>query len=187
MITVDVWNLHLHGNDWSLHRHINSCTASQKLMLLKNRWTVVSRSEGWKTCKSKEVGQNGHWFGVGQRGSDAFVSIDSQKNLESKFLYWKILFIPEILRDNGILCFLVITRGLLDSLGFGDTWWLNGPWIWKVVTRLECAGWCHEALSPWIRGERSWDKWLGLEGRQLSLGSRRSSSFSKSRRSSFLT
>ncbi len=79
-------------------------------------------AEEWKTCKRITAGRNWHRFGAGQRGSDAFVSIDSQKNLESEFLYWKVLFIPEIMRDNGILCLLVITRGLLDSLGFGDTW-----------------------------------------------------------------
>ena len=94
-VTVDVRNLHFHGNDRSLHLHINSCTASQELMLLENRWTAVSQSEGWKTCKSKEVDQNWHRFGVGQRGSDAFISINSQKNLKSEFLCWKVLFIPE--------------------------------------------------------------------------------------------
>ena len=91
-------------------------------MLLENQWTAVSRVEGWKTCKSKEVDRNWRWFGASLGGSDAFISKNSQKNLESIFLYWKVLFIPEIRRDHGILCFLVITRGLLDSLGFEDTW-----------------------------------------------------------------
>ncbi len=58
-------------------------------MLLENQWTTVSRAEGWKTCKSKEVDRNWHQFGAGLGGSDAFVSINSQKNLESVILYWK--------------------------------------------------------------------------------------------------
>ncbi len=86
---VDVWNLHLHGNDRSLHLHINSCTANQELMLLENHWTTVSRAEEWKTCKRIKAYRNWPRLGAGQRGSDAFVSIDSQKNLESEFLYWK--------------------------------------------------------------------------------------------------
>jgi hypothetical protein len=36
MRIVDVWKLHLHGNDRSLHLHINSCTANQEMMLLEN-------------------------------------------------------------------------------------------------------------------------------------------------------
>ena len=91
-------------------------------MLLENQWTAVSRAEGWKTCKSKEVDRNWRRFGADLGGSNAFVSKNSQKNLESVFLYWKVLFIPKIRGDHGILCFLVITCGLPDSLGFKDMW-----------------------------------------------------------------
>ena len=86
---VDVWNLHLQGNDQSLHLHINSCTASQELKLLESHWTAVSRAEEWKTCKRMKADRNWPRLGAGQRGSDAFVSIDSQKNLEREFLYRK--------------------------------------------------------------------------------------------------
>jgi hypothetical protein len=109
------------------------------MMLLENQWTVVSRAKGWKTCKSKDVDQNWHRFGAGLGGSNAFVSISSQKNFESVILYSKVLFIPEIRRDNGVLCLLVITRGLPDSIGFVDTWWLSNPLIWKAVASLECS------------------------------------------------
>jgi hypothetical protein len=52
------------------------------MMMLENQWTVVSRVEEWKTCKSKESDRSWHRFGAGLGGSDAFVSISSQKNLE---------------------------------------------------------------------------------------------------------
>uniref|UniRef100_A0A2N9GII0 Uncharacterized protein n=1 Tax=Fagus sylvatica TaxID=28930 RepID=A0A2N9GII0_FAGSY len=92
-------------------------------------------SEEWKTCKSGRqlvgigtaVGRNWHRFGAGQRGSDAFVSIDSQKNLKSEFLYRKVLFIPEKRRENGFLCLLVMARGLPGSVGSEDTWCINNP------------------------------------------------------------
>ena len=120
-----------------------------RLLVLEDRRTADTWADGWTTYKSKDVGRNWHLFGAGQRGSNAFVSIDSQKNLESEFLYWKVLFIHEIRRDNGILCFLVITRGLPEFIGFGDTWWFNSDLIWKAVAPLECsAGWCCEALTP---------------------------------------
>ena len=86
---VDVWNLHLQGNDQSLHLHINSCTANQELKLLESHWTAVSRAEEWKTCKRMKANRNWPRLGAGQRGSDAFVNIDSQKNLECQFLYRK--------------------------------------------------------------------------------------------------
>ena len=89
IVFVDVWNLHLHGNDRSLHLHINSCTANQELKLLESYWTAVSRAEEWKTCERIKADRNWPRLGAGQRGSDAFVSIDSQKNLESEFLYRK--------------------------------------------------------------------------------------------------
>jgi hypothetical protein len=139
MVIVDVWNLHIHGNDRSLHLHINSCTANQELMLLENQWTAVSRAEEWKTCKRIKADRNWHRFGADQRGSDAFVSIDSQKNFESEFLYWKVLFIPENRRENGILCLLVITRGLPSSVGSEDTWCIKdlspgrSLLVWSVV------------------------------------------------------
>uniref|UniRef100_A0A2N9FUY0 Uncharacterized protein n=1 Tax=Fagus sylvatica TaxID=28930 RepID=A0A2N9FUY0_FAGSY len=101
--TVDVWNLHLHGNDQSLHLHINSCTANQELKLLESHWTAVSRAEEWKTCKRMKADRNWPRLGAGQRGSDAFVSIDSQKNLEREFLYRK------------------------SSVGSEDTWCVNNP------------------------------------------------------------
>jgi hypothetical protein len=50
-----------------------------------------------------------------------------RKNLEKVIMYSKVLFILEIRRDNGLLCLLVIARGLPDSLGFGDTWGFNSP------------------------------------------------------------
>ena len=80
----------------------------------------------------------------------AFVSISSQKNFESVILYSKVLFIPEIRRDNGVLCLLVITRGLPDSIGFVDTWWLSSPLIWKAIASLECsAGRVNDQDSAW--------------------------------------
>ena len=94
----------------------------RQLMLLENQWTAVSRPNGWKTCKSKEVDRNWHRFGADLGGFDTFVSKSSQKNLESVILYWKVLFIPEIWRNNGVLCLLVIARGLPGSLRFRDTW-----------------------------------------------------------------
>ena len=139
VLPVDVWNLHLHGNDRSLRLHINSCTANQELMLLENHWTVVSRAEEWKTCKRIKADQNWPRLGAGQRGSDAFVSIDSQKNLKSEFLYWKVLFIPENRRKNVFLCLLVMACGLPGSVGSGDTWCINNPspgrplLVWSVV------------------------------------------------------
>ena len=45
-----------------------------------------------------------------------------QKNLERVILCSKVLLIPENMRDNGILCLLVIIRGLPDF-----------PWIWGHV------------------------------------------------------
>ena len=96
-------------------------------MALENPWTVVSRAEEWKTCKRIKADQNWPRLGAGQRGSDAFVSIGSQKNLESEFLYWKVLFIPEERRENGFLCLLVMARGLLGSVGSEDTWCINNP------------------------------------------------------------
>ena len=74
MATDDVWKLHLHGNDRSLHLHINSCTANQEMMLLENQWTVVKRAEERKTCKRQQSDRRGHRFGVDLGGSDAFVS-----------------------------------------------------------------------------------------------------------------
>ena len=81
MIIVDVWNLHLHGNDWSLHLHINSYTASQELKLLENQLTAIKRAEERKTCKRQESDQSGHRFGAGLGGSDAFVSRSSPENM----------------------------------------------------------------------------------------------------------
>ena len=100
-----------------------------RLPVLEDSRTADTWANGWTTYKSKEVGWNWHRFKASQRGSDVFVSINSQKNLESEFLYWKVLFIPEIRRDNGILCFLVITRGIPELVGSGDTWWFNSPLI----------------------------------------------------------
>ena len=74
MVIDDVWKLHLHGNDRSLHLHINSCTTSQEMMLLENQWTAVKRVEERKTCKRQESDRKGHWFRAGLGGSDAFVS-----------------------------------------------------------------------------------------------------------------
>ena len=62
-----------------------------------------------------------------------------QQNLEIVILYSSVLFIPENRRENGILCLLVITRGLPDSIGSEDTWRVNSPssgrslLIWSVV------------------------------------------------------
>uniref|UniRef100_A0A2N9G1F3 Uncharacterized protein n=1 Tax=Fagus sylvatica TaxID=28930 RepID=A0A2N9G1F3_FAGSY len=72
METDDVWKLHLLGNDRSLHLHINSCTASQEMMLLENQWTAIKRAEERKTCKRQESDRRGHRFGAGLGGSDAF-------------------------------------------------------------------------------------------------------------------
>ena len=127
MWPVDVWNLHLHGNDRSFAYSYQQLHSQPRLLVLEDCRTADTWANGWTTYKSKEVGWNWHRFKASQRGSDVFVSINSQKNLESEFLYWKVLFIPEIIRDNGILCLLVITRGLPDSLGFGDTWWFSSP------------------------------------------------------------
>ena len=55
-------------------------------MFLEDQWAVDSRADRWKTCKNKEVDRNWHRFGVGQGAFDAFVNMDSQKNLESVFL-----------------------------------------------------------------------------------------------------
>ena len=55
-------------------------------MVLEDQWAADYRADGWKTYKNKEVDRNWHWFGAGQGGSDAFVSMDSQKNLESVFM-----------------------------------------------------------------------------------------------------
>ena len=121
----------------------------RQLMLQGNQWSAVNQAEGWKTCKKRETDRNGCRFGAGLGGSGAFVSISFQKNLESEFLYSKVLFIPEIMRDNGFLCLLVIPRGLLGSIGFGDTWRFSSPLILKVVIRLECsAGRGCMALPP---------------------------------------
>uniref|UniRef100_A0A2N9FRB9 Uncharacterized protein n=1 Tax=Fagus sylvatica TaxID=28930 RepID=A0A2N9FRB9_FAGSY len=51
-----------------------NCTASQELKLLENQWTAVKRAEERKTCKRQESDRNGHRFGAGLGGSDAFVS-----------------------------------------------------------------------------------------------------------------
>ena len=99
--------------------------------------------------KEREVDRKGHRFGAGLGGSNAFVNVNSQKNLEREFLYSKVLFIPKIRRDNGILCLSVIPRGLPDSIGFGDTWRFSSPLILKVVIHLECsAGRGCMALPP---------------------------------------
>uniref|UniRef100_A0A2N9GKV8 Reverse transcriptase Ty1/copia-type domain-containing protein n=1 Tax=Fagus sylvatica TaxID=28930 RepID=A0A2N9GKV8_FAGSY len=101
--------------------------------------TAFLRAEEWKTCKRITAGRNWHRFGAGQRGSDAFVSIDSQKNLESEFLYWKVLFIPEERRENGLLYLLFMARGLPGIVGSEDTWCINSPspgrpvLVWFVV------------------------------------------------------
>uniref|UniRef100_A0A2N9E2N8 Uncharacterized protein n=1 Tax=Fagus sylvatica TaxID=28930 RepID=A0A2N9E2N8_FAGSY len=107
--------------------------------------TAFLGAEEWKTCKRITAGRNWHRFGAGQRGSDAFVSIDSQKNLKSEFLYRKVLFIPEKRRENGFLCLLVMARGLPGSVGSEDTWCINNPspgshWLkrqWKTFTLRE--------------------------------------------------
>jgi hypothetical protein len=65
-------------------------------MALENQQTAFLRAEEWKTCKRITAGRNWHRFRAGQRGSDAFVSIDSQKNLKSPFLYRKVLFMLRI-------------------------------------------------------------------------------------------
>uniref|UniRef100_A0A2N9FT13 Uncharacterized protein n=1 Tax=Fagus sylvatica TaxID=28930 RepID=A0A2N9FT13_FAGSY len=112
------------------------------------QFTAFLGAEEWKTCKRITAGRNwrsGHRFGAGQRGSDAFVSIDSQKNLKSEFLYRKVLFIPEKRRENGFLCLLVMARGLPGSVGSEDTWCINNPspgshWLkrqWKTFTLRE--------------------------------------------------
>ena len=92
-------------------------------MLLENQWTTVNRVEEWKTYKRRENDQNWHRFGAGLGGSDTFVSQSFyQQNVQKVILYSSVLFIPKNKRDNGILCLLVITRGLLDSIGSEDTW-----------------------------------------------------------------
>ena len=79
-------------------------------------------SRGMEDLQNKEADRNWHRFGADLGGFDTFVSKSSQKNLESVIMYWKVLFIPEIWRNNGVLCLLVIARGLPGSLRFGDTW-----------------------------------------------------------------
>uniref|UniRef100_A0A2N9GRR3 Uncharacterized protein n=1 Tax=Fagus sylvatica TaxID=28930 RepID=A0A2N9GRR3_FAGSY len=53
--------------------------------------TAFLGAEEWKTCKRITAGRNWHRFGAGQRGSDAFVSIDSQKNLERRYPFWSVV------------------------------------------------------------------------------------------------
>jgi hypothetical protein len=74
LVTNDVWKLHLHGNDRSLHLYINSCTTSQEMLLQENQWTAIKRAEERKTCKRQESDRRGHRFRAGLGGSDAFVS-----------------------------------------------------------------------------------------------------------------
>ena len=122
VVIVDVWNLHLHGNNRSLHLHINNCTANQELKLLENHWTTVSWAEEWKTCKRIKADRNWPRLGAGQRGSNAFVSIDSQKNLESEFLYWK----------STIHTWGEEREWLFMPSGHG-TWPSRLCWIWRHV------------------------------------------------------
>jgi hypothetical protein len=79
---VDDCFLHLHGNDRSLHLHINSYTASQELKLLENQLTAIKRAEERKTCKRQESDRSGNRFGAGLGGSDAFVSRSSPENMQ---------------------------------------------------------------------------------------------------------
>ena len=116
---VDVWNLHLHGNDRSLYLHINSCTASQELKLLENQWTTVKRAEERKTYKRQESDRSGHRFGAGLGGSDAFVSRSFLEKLWKSDYVFKSTIHTWVRKENGILCLLVIHVAFRSPLDLG--------------------------------------------------------------------
>jgi hypothetical protein len=75
-----------------------------------------------RPARAKKLIGIGTGFGPAKGAPMPLLVLIPRKTLRVNFCIGKILFILEIRRDNGVLCLLVITRGLPDSLGFGDTW-----------------------------------------------------------------
>ncbi len=53
--SIDVWNLHLHGNDRSLHLQINSCTANQDSSFWKIAEPLTLEPMDGRSARAKKL------------------------------------------------------------------------------------------------------------------------------------